>query len=92
MFESNFGTVNVWLIIGLVLAIFYLVWQVNSLYKALQSVIYLNNYSMTALDEMLQQRDAEVDQKISTLEEQVQYLGKKYGGIPDEKEEDSEVS
>lgn len=91
MFESNLGTVNVWLIIGFVLAIGYLLWQVSSLYKAIQSVIYLNNYSMTMLDEMLQERDAEVDQKISTLQEQVQYLGKKYGGIPDE-EDDSEVS
>ena len=71
------GEPNIWLLIGLVAAVVYLLWQNYILGKAIRGTILVQNIALQSLDSALQERDALVDQKIEKLEDQMEYINEK---------------
>ena len=71
------GEPNIWLLIGLVAAVGYLLWQNYVLGKAIRGTILVQNLALQSLDSALQERDALVDQKIEKLEDQMEYINEK---------------
>ena len=71
------GTINVWLLIGFVFAIAYLLWQNHLLGKAIRGTILVQNIALQNMDAMLMERDEQVDQKLEKLEAQMEYINEK---------------
>lgn len=71
------GTINIWLLIGIIFAVGYNLWQVTTISKLLGQYIIINNVMMQELDKMLQERDQAVDKKIEDVEDKLEYMNDK---------------
>lgn len=68
------GTVNIYLVVGLVASVVYLLWRLSSVEKLLKNYIIATTYSMTLLDKELVDRDEKVDEQIDKLNVEFEYF------------------
>ncbi len=68
------GTINIWLLIGIVFAVVFTLWQVQVHSKVLGQFNMLIQTLILGIDDTLAKRDEEVGQRIEGLESKLEAL------------------